>query len=78
MKLAPCCDLKDSPYEGTMQQFLLPPNHLVIIHCDPSHLCVWMQVFESQSSYKPQGSVIALAVNCQYALEAIHPDLLAR
>ena len=39
-------------------------------------ICV--QVYESQKSYKPQGSVIALAVNCQNALEAVHPSLLSR
>ncbi|KAL0018623.1 hypothetical protein WJX79_002055 [Trebouxia sp. C0005] len=37
-----------------------------------------VQVYESQKSYQPQGSVIALAVNCQNALEAIHPSLLSR
>lgn len=37
-----------------------------------------IKVYESQKVFKPQGSVIALAVNCQYALEAIHPDLLSR
>ncbi|KAL0047809.1 hypothetical protein WJX82_000477 [Trebouxia sp. C0006] len=37
-----------------------------------------VQVYESQKSYKPQGSVIALAVNCQHALEAIHPSMLSR
>ncbi|KAL3137400.1 hypothetical protein ABBQ32_006923 [Trebouxia sp. C0010 RCD-2024] len=37
-----------------------------------------VKVFEIQKAYKPQGSVIALAVNCQYALEAIDPGMLSR
>lgn len=37
-----------------------------------------MKVFESMKGYKLSGSGVALYPNAQYALEAIHPDLLAR
>ena len=37
-----------------------------------------LQVYESLKEYTLQGSAVGLAANAQYALEAIHPDLLAR
>ena len=36
------------------------------------------QVYESLKEYTLQGSVVGLAANAQYALEAIHPDLLSK
>ncbi|KAL3154854.1 hypothetical protein ABBQ38_011396 [Trebouxia sp. C0009 RCD-2024] len=37
-----------------------------------------VQVYESMKQYTLQGSAVGLAANAQHALEAIHPDLLAR
>ena len=39
---------------------------------------VSLQVYESLHEYTLQGSAVGLAANAQHALEAIHPDLLAR
>ncbi|KAL3144420.1 hypothetical protein ABBQ32_004168 [Trebouxia sp. C0010 RCD-2024] len=37
-----------------------------------------VQVYESMKQYTLQGSAVGLSANAQHALEAIHPDLLAR
>ena len=37
-----------------------------------------VQVYESLKKYTLQGSAVGLMPNAQYALEAIHPDLLSR
>lgn len=37
-----------------------------------------LKVYESMKGYRLQGSGVAVSANAQHALEAIHPDLLAR
>lgn len=37
-----------------------------------------LQVYESMKEYTLQGSAVGLGPNAQHALEAVHPDLLAR
>jgi len=39
---------------------------------------MFMQVYESLKEYTLQGSAVGLMPNAQYALKAIHPNLLAR
>lgn len=55
---------------------------LSTIGCTLYRLCVKQrlasQVYESLKEYTLQGSVVGLAANAQYALEAIHPDLLSK
>ena len=48
------------------------------VHSMRIEIAVPLQVYESMKQYTLQGSAVGLGANAQHALEAIHPDLLAR
>ena len=74
VKVRPCSNIGAGPKRAPRQVV----TACVMVSDQITHIPLLLQVYESMKEYKLQGSAVGLGPNAQHALEAIHPDLLAR